>query len=260
MRWRRLAGMGAAILVLAGGTGIATGELPRWTIGGTQMVLPTALEPLSASPIVLPATGAILFVGDSNTAGSRVGGGRFAYPATFLAALPVGQTVRVHAFGGATVGDVLSRPLPEGAVALAFVMLGTNDAAPRAWLSAKRRIPLETYRTNLAELVQRLQAKGARVVILAPPPMGSRAMQRRLDPYRLAAKQVALACSCLFRDSAGAFMSKPDANWLQRDAMHLAPEAQQQLGLWLADQTTNASAAESSSTGKPNPASASQPS
>lgn len=260
MRWRRVAGLSAAVLVLAGGAAVATGDLPRWTFGGTRMVLPSVLEPIPASPILLPATGTILFVGDSNTAGSRVGGVRFAYPAAFLEAMTANKAVKVHAFGGATVRDVLIRPLPEGEVSLAFVMLGTNDAAPRAWLSKKRRVPLATYRANLIELVTKLRAMGARIVILAPPPLGSCAMQHRLDPYRLAAKDVAQATSSIFRDPAAAFIANPAADFLQRDAVHLTPEAQNQLGLWLAYQTTSASVADNSSTGKPSPPSASQPS
>jgi lysophospholipase L1-like esterase len=260
MRPRRIAGLMAAVLALAGGVAAWTGEVPRWSVGGSRMVLPDPLAAEPATPIPLPHDGVILFVGDSNTAGSKIGGSAFAYPTAFAKALPSTLSVKVHAFGGATVADLLQRPLPQESVALAFVMLGTNDAATRGWLSEKQRVPIETYRSNLTQFSQRLHEGGARVVILAPPPVGSAAMARRLAPYRLVAKEVAQATSSDFRDSAAAFLPNPDSAYLQRDALHLTPEAQHQLGLWLAGQTTSASETGSSSTGKPSPPSASHPS
>lgn len=260
MRPRRIAGLTAAVLALAGGAAAWTGEVPRWSFGGTRMVLPDLLAAEPASPIPLPHQGVVLFVGDSNTAGSRIGGSAFAYPAAFAKALPSDLPVRIHAFGGATVADLLQRPLPQESVTLALVMLGTNDAATRGWLSEKQRVPVETYRSKLAHLSQRLHAAGARVVILAPPPVGSAAMARRLAPYRLAAREVALATSSDFRDPVAAFLPNPQDPYLQYDALHLTPEAQRVLGLWLAGQTTSASDTGSSSTGKPRPPSASQPS
>lgn len=241
MRPRRIAGLLVVVLALTGGLAAWMGEVPCWTSGGTRMVLPTVLAADPNAEIVLPSRGTILFVGDSNTAGSRVGGIRYAYPAVFRDALSVGQEVKVHAFGGATTADVLARPLPEGPVDLAFVMLGTNDAAPRGWMSSKHPISLSTYRANLSELISRLSEKRARIVIRAPPPLGSCAMERRLDPYRAAARDVARETSSQFRDTAAAFVPKPAASFLQRDALHLTPEAQRELGLWLLAETTKAS-------------------
>lgn len=260
MRPRRIAGLLAAVLTLTGGVAVWTGEVPRWTAGGTRMVLPDLLAAEPATPIPLPQQGVILFVGDSNTAGSKIGGSAFAYPATFAKALPSDRPVMVHAFGGATAADLLQRPFPEKGVALAFVMLGTNDAATRGWLSDKQRVPVDTYSDNLAALVRHLRKAGARVVILAPPPVGSAAMARRLAPYRIAALEVAKATSSDFRDPAAAYLPNPQDPYLQYDALHLTPEAQRALGLWLAGQTTSASDTGSSSTGKPSPPSASHPS
>ncbi|WP_214652461.1 SGNH/GDSL hydrolase family protein [Novosphingobium jiangmenense] len=260
MRPRGIAGLTAAVLTLAGGMAAWTGEVPRWTGSGTRMVLPDLLRAGPADPIPLPPEGLILFVGDSNTAGSRIGGASGAYPAVFAKTISGHPRVQVHAFGGATVADLLQRPLPKGPLAVAFVMLGTNDAATRGWLSEKRRVPLETYRSNLSELARRLHKAGASVVILAPPPVGSTAMTRRLAPYRLAAREVAEDTSSDFRDPVAAFLPSPQTAYLQRDALHLTPEAQRELGLWLATHTTSASETGSSSTGKPSPPSASHPS
>jgi lysophospholipase L1-like esterase len=260
MRPRRIAGLTAAVLALAGGIALLTGEVPRWTGGGARMVLSERLPEPPARPIALPGAGTILFVGDSNTAGSRTGGASTAYPAAFAEAIGAPSRVEVHAFGGATVADLLHRPLPKAAIAVAFVMLGTNDAATRGWLSDKQRVPVDTYSDNLATLVRHLREAGARVVMLAPPPVGSAAMARRLAPYRIAAFEVAKATSSDFRDPVAAFLPNPQEPYLQYDALHLTPEAQRALGLWLAGQTTSASDTGSSSTGKPRPPSASQPS
>lgn len=244
VRPRWIIGLTAAVLALAGGVAAWTGEVPCWTSGGTRMVLPTVLSAAPKTEIALPSRGIILFVGDSNTAGSRVGGSRYAYPSVFRDALSAGLEVKVQAFGGATTADLLARPLPEGPVDLAFVMLGTNDAAPRGWMSSKHPLSLSTYRANLTELISRLSQKHARIVVLAPPPLGSSAMARRLDPYRVAAREVARETASQFRDTAAAFEPKPAADFLQRDAVHLTQEAQRELGLWLLAQTMRNSSAE----------------
>lgn len=260
-RLRAIIAVALATLVMAGAALVLSGLVPRWTIGGTRMAIPFVIQARPADAIALSSTGLILFVGDSNTAGSRVGGVRNSYAVAFANALGTqGARATVHAFGGATVADLLSRPLPEEAVGLAFVMMGTNDAATRGWMSDKRRVPIEVYRRNLVTLVERLREKGAQVVILAPPPVGSSAMARSLDPYRLMASEVADDLGCAFRDPAAAFVPHANAAMLQRDALHLSPEAQRILGLWLVSQTINASVTGSSSTGKPKPSSASQPS
>ena len=250
MRPRRIAGLLAAVLTFTGGVAAWTGEVPCWTSGGTRMVLPTVLATAPDTRIVLPSSGTILFVGDSNTAGSRVGGIANAYPAVFRDGLSTGQQVKVHAFGGATTADLLARPLPDGPVDLAFVMLGTNDAAPRGWMSSKHPLSLRTYRANLLALIGRLGQKHARIVVLAPPPLGSSAMARRLDPYRVAARDVARETASQFRDTAAAFVSEPGADFLQRDAVHLTQEAQHELGLWLFAQTTETYEADNSATSK----------
>lgn len=244
MRPHRIVGVVAGAVALAVVATIWAGEVPGWTFRGSRMMQTNVLRSSSSDPIVLPSRGTILFVGDSNTAGSRVGGIHYAYPAVFRDALSADQEVKVHAFGGATTADLLARPLPEGPVDLAFVMLGTNDSAPRGWMSSKRRLSLSNYRSNLSELISRLSKKSARVVILAPPPLGSNAMARRLDPYRKAAWEVARETSSQFRDTAAAFEPKPATEFLQRDAVHLTQEAQRELGLWLLAQTARASSAD----------------
>lgn len=258
VRPRRIAGL-AAVLALGGGLALWSGEVPRWTLRGAAMVLPEPLPPVVAGPIAVPAEGTILFVGDSNTAGTRIGGAAAAYPAVFAASFGMDARIRVTAFGGATVADMLDRKVAGPAV-LAFIMLGTNDAATRGPLSDRLPVPQEAYKRRLSTLVRRLKTDGAQVVILAPPPVGTRAMARRLQPYRMAARDVAQATASRFRDPASAFVSPAEPGLLHFDALHLSPEAQRNLGLWLAGQTVNASSPDSSSTGKPSPASASQPS
>lgn len=261
----RLAGALATLLPLLGGLAWWSGEVPHWTLHGARMVVPERL-PAQRAPVPRSAqAGRVLFVGDSNTAGTRVGGAGNAYPAHFAAALEGRVQVVVRAFGGATVADHLARGLPEGAdrgsFAVAFVMLGTNDAATRGWLAPRRPVALDAYRAGLTRLTQQLRDGGAGVVILAPPPVGTQAMAARLQPYRRAAAQVARATGSAFLDPASAFPAPDRQGLLQRDALHLGPEAQRLLGLWLSSvYTTSASETGSSSTGKPSPPSASHPS
>lgn len=253
------------LLALLGGLAWWSGEVPHWTLRGARMVVPKRLPALRSLPSGGAQAGRVLFVGDSNTAGTRVGGAANAYPAHFAAALDGTVRAVVRAFGGATVADHLARGLPEGAAqgsfAVAYVMLGTNDAATRGWLASRRPVALEAYRAGLTRLAQQLRRGGARVVILAPPPVGTQAMAARLQPYRRAAAQVAQATGSAFLDPASAFPDPDLQGLLQPDALHLGPEAQRLLGLWLASvYTTSASDAGNSSTGKPSPPSASHPS
>ena len=262
-RARSVAALAVSVLALVGAVAWWSGEVPRWSHDGAQMIVPPPISPQEPFATAVPEGARVLFVGDSNTAGSRAGGPDQAYPAIFAEAVGGKVAIVVHAFGGATAPEHAARAMPQGAFALAFVMLGTNDAAPRGILAAREPVPIARYRADLARIAARLQTGGGRVVILAPPPVGTRAMARRIAPYRLAAAEVAQRTGSAFLDPAEAFAGSREHALLRHDALHLAPEAQRILGLWLAArtlQTTSASVAGSSSTGKPSPPSASHPS
>lgn len=260
MRLRRIIGPAALILTLGAVAALSSGEVPRWTLSGARMQMRAPLAVSLGALLPMPAAGHILFVGDSNTAGSRIGGPALAFPAIFADALGIRSRVSVSAFGGATASAMSERGLPVERPVVAFVLLGTNDAAPRGILSSRRPVPVSDYRHQLAGLIARLQQRGAKVIVLAPPPVGTAAMARRLQPYVEASRQTAIATKSAFRDTAAAFGLPDKEGLLHHDALHLNPEAQRRLGLWLADQTIMASPAGNSSTGNPRPPSASHPS
>lgn len=235
-RGRRILALAVGTALLAGlclGVGLWLGEVPRWTLHGAVMRLHDPLPALQPDAQPLTGSGTLAFFGDSNTAGTRLGGPGKAYPAILARTLGRTQRVCVVAHGGATVRSIARRPWNCGSADLSIIMLGTNDAATRGWLAARTPVPLTDYRATLATMVRRLAGQGAGVLILAPPPVGTAAMERRLQPYRVAARQVAVEMRAAFLDPVAAF--GPD-DTLQFDALHLSEEAQQKLGLWLAAQ------------------------
>lgn len=127
------------------------------------------------------------------------------------------------------------RSLPDAdLVILAF---GTNDAAPRGWMSNKEPVRIADYKASLARQIEARRAAGAGVVLLAPPPGGSAAITQRLVPYRAAAREVGRRLGIAVLDPADAFASCPSAQpVLLRDALHMNSAGHLCLGAWLAQQ------------------------
>lgn len=221
----------ALLLVVVSGILLCT-EVPRWTLAGTRMIGHDSLSPLGQFPIALPSNGPVLVIGDSNSAGSRVGGAANAYPAAMASALGIAGRLRVVAVGGARAADMQRRGAAAEPAALAIIMLGSNDAAPRGWLDSDKPVPVPQYRKTMTDMARQLATDGASVLILAPPPTGSVAMERRLAPYRIAARAAAGDAKVAFLDPVAAFDGAEAT--LQFDALHLNVEAQRKLGLWLA--------------------------
>lgn len=228
-------GLVAAALLLAVVSGILLcTEVPRWTLAGTRMIGHDSLSPLGQLPIALPSNGPVLVIGDSNSAGGRVGGAANAYPAAMASALGIAGRLRVVAVGGARAADMQKRGAAAEPAALAIIMLGSNDAAPRGWLDSDKPVPVPQYRKTMTDMARQLAVAGASVLILAPPPTGSIAMERRLAPYRVAARAAADDAKVAFLDPVAAFDGADREAMLQFDALHLNAEAQRKLGLWLA--------------------------
>ena len=115
-------------------------------------------------------------LGDSTAAGVGAGDPERAY-ATLLAKRIAAEGYRVHlvAFGvsGARTHDVLRDQVPlavEARPDLAFVGVGANDVT--------HLTPLDEVRADASELVQRLRATGADVVIAGAPDMPRRGLVR----------------------------------------------------------------------------------
>lgn len=211
--------------------GISSGEVPNWEVGGA---LPVGTKPLAANGgrISLSRGDLVVFEGDSNTAGERVGGENHAFPEQFR--LASGESLRVEnrARGGATV--VTWTPRPTQGARLVILMFGSNDAAPRGMFSDRMAVPHSTFRSRLRSAITRYQKEGAQVLVLAAPPAGAKAMDERIAPYRLAARQVAQSSGAIFRDPAEAFATSPSQPPLQYDALHLTKAGHRALAEWLA--------------------------
>jgi acyl-CoA thioesterase I len=141
MRWGRLA---AGILGLAAAGGIYAG----WSSGWLKQFDPTRR--------------AVVFLGDSITAGDRVPPA-VTFPSRLAATL--GRPVRNAGISGDTTWDALAR-LPADVLdhrpAVVVVELGVNDAVDY------HRPPDETLQ-NLRRIVRRLRRHGARVVLVYTP-------------------------------------------------------------------------------------------
>lgn len=131
-----------AVLALAAA---CTPTYARWTNGATD-----------------PAAPAVVFLGDSLTAGQGVSSEE-AYPALIAArmrAAPIQLPVINAGVSGDTTGAGLSRlgKILGEPVAVLVLALGANDGLLHA--------PLKSIRGNLSQAVERAQAAGARVVLV----------------------------------------------------------------------------------------------
>ncbi|MCY1670651.1 SGNH/GDSL hydrolase family protein [Novosphingobium sp. SL115] len=225
----RLAGAAfAGGLVLA----LLSGEVPQFVFGGSNPIRHAPLPQDARLPISLPYGADVVFEGDSNIAGSRVGGSAYAFPAIFRRETGSGFVVANIGVGGATADDWPEQP--REAAAMFVIMLGSNDAAPRGLLSRRKPVDLVRYEARLKALATRRIASGARVLLLAPPPAGSTAMDRRIHPYRLAAQRAAFEAGASFADPVEAFDREKELVALQHDALHLSRAGHLLLGKWLA--------------------------
>lgn len=207
-------------------------EVPNWATSGARMQVSQVQPSLGAFPIRLTSAAVVVFEGDSNLSGSRVGGAAHAVPALINARANSAWKTCNLAIGGARAVDWPERPGIDAD--LYVIMLGSNDAAARGWLSTRPPVSLDTYEDAMKRLIAARLAMGAQVLVLTPPPAGATAIDRRIQPYRLAARRAALATGASFADTAAAFADVgKEAVPLQFDALHLSIEGQELLAGWL---------------------------
>lgn len=225
-----------SLAILLAGSYILIDEVPTWRAGGSDALLHNPLAAVGTFPIRMQKGASVYCMGDSNTRGrfSHVAGESFpdVLRQSFGSDLKVfnlgrgGAVVpraRVEEASGALAGDL---------VVLAF---GTNDAAPRGWLSRKKRVPIESYQALLEALANRYREEGAIILILAPMPAGTIAIERRIAPYRNAARQAAINTQSWFLDPVEALTSaQHELPPLQRDGLHLNATGSLEVGRWLA--------------------------
>mmetsp|Transcript_78281 Transcript_78281/g.203436 ORF Transcript_78281/g.203436 Transcript_78281/m.203436 type:complete len:287 (+) Transcript_78281:98-958(+) len=106
---------------------------------------------------------------------------------------------------------------PHAATALATVWFGANDGAD-ASLNPRQHVPIDEYKTNLTQIVERIRQRCERVIVLSPPPIHEASyrtvfveprqgkgapLDRSLavsQSYAVAAGEVAAATGCAFVD------------------------------------------------------------
>lgn len=231
---RKLAILIALVLLGAGAGLAATGELPAWRHGGARAMERDPLAPLPGTIAPLPPGPTILCRGDSNVRGS--GGWRPwgrtppVRPWCDWLAESLGARAVNRGVGGDTVAMGLARGRTVQAADLVVLLYGANDAAARGLLGTRRPVAPDAFRTDLAAMIR--QHGASRVLVLAAPPTASRAMERRIAPYRRAAREVALTEGAAFLDPAEALGGGQVV--LDRDGLHLNAAGHRILGLWLA--------------------------
>lgn len=231
---RRAARIAGALLLPAAIASIALrNEIPGWRLGGANAVLHPPLASAGTFPIRIDSHGTIVLLGDSNVSGSRVGGRDVAFPALLDVPRTAGIDVVNLGRGGGTVPDRVMATSASVPPQLVIIMFGTNDAAPRWILGRQKVVAPDLYAARLTATVRSHAEQGAKVLVLASPPAGSVAMDRRIAPYRLAARNVALQAGAHFADPAEAFAATRMTADLQYDGLHLSVAGQERLARWL---------------------------
>lgn len=217
----------------------ASHGIPRWTQAGARVVMHEPLAPLGSFPVELSADARITLHGDSNMAGNRLQDSGRTFARVMVASHSPPAEVTSLARGGSTAVQGFQRAVESRCGDLAIVMFGTNDAAPRGLLSRRAPESHAAFASALDSLVTHCLADGAQVLVLAAPPAGTSAMERRIAPYRAQARSVAAANGVNFLDPASAFSGEnARGDLLQHDALHLSEEAHALIASWLASYVT----------------------
>jgi lysophospholipase L1-like esterase len=214
-------------------------ELPQWRIGGTRSMAASSVTH-RPGPLACPADGTtIAVIGDSHVAGGRMGGAGAPFAVVLEHALGGRVAVVRRGVGGhtAAMGEATwaTRGLPDAD--LAIIAYGTNDAAPRGWLRNKKPVGPVAYKASLLRQIAGWRARGAQIILLAPPPGGSPAIAARLAPYRKATRDVGRAAGVTVLDPAVGFGTCSGSEpVLAYDALHMNAGGHECLGQWLARQ------------------------
>ena len=192
----------------------------------TSVPLPDHIE-----PIRLAAGAMIVCEGDSITSGTnrieslaRIFAPRTTdtpYPIRLAHALGDRVTILNYGKGGDTAHDALIRWQGKPSGDLAIIMLGGNDANMRS--GGLGATPIDIYRETMRALIDRRLRDGAAVIVMAHPQVGFAAAEEAIAPYRVAAREAALAAGAMFVD-ARRFLLNQDSP-LKIDAIHLRPSA-----------------------------------
>lgn len=234
----RLAGFVTLGLMLAALLALRE-EIPQWRMAGTRSV--SAPSVAFGKPFLpCPAQSVkIAIFGDSHVESLVAGGATQASFGRLLAktgGAPV--AVSLHGIGGHTAPMGETAWQGEAITAdIVILMYGTNDAAPRGWMRAKQPVPLPAFTASLTRQITQWRARQSAVVLIAPPPGGSLAIQARLSPYRNAVHQLGQSLGVPVIDPADAFAAEPAAQpVLSYDALHMNAAGHRALARWITTQ------------------------
>lgn len=219
-----------ATLILVLSAVILWPERIRWNAGGSAAVLHQRLDDHGIVPIRIASDAVIVIEGDSLVAGKR---GKAGDPIpTRMQHLLGGPRIINRGRGGQTAaeGEQFWRDAP--CADLAVLLYGANDAQVRGWWHKGEATPVPQYMLAMADIIARHRRCNASVIIIAPLAPGSDAMEKRIAPYREAARRVAQAEGVAFVDPVVAW--KDTAAPLQRDGLHLSDEGRSALARYLA--------------------------
>lgn len=145
---------------------------------------------------------------------------------TALGASGITATVINRGYPGDTSVMGFPRWASAGATDVSIIMYGTNDALRTSVL-----VPIDTFRTQMCSWIDREIAKGAAVILMAPPKVVGVSDNRKVSPYRSQMKDLAEAYAIPFIDAAEQ-LSTITTEWT--DGVHLSTFAYFELGWHIA--------------------------
>lgn len=194
-------------------------------------VIPLATS-ASSRPVVIVAEGDSLTYGQDTTSARTIppinGATATRSPKSYPEMLQrlLGPSFRVinHGFPGDRTIEGLSRWAANPRADIVVLMYGTNDCLNYGGYAGPGggTVAVADYARNLHALIARRMARGAKVVVVAPPPLADMVADRKLQSYRDAAQRVARATGSPFH-----VMSRYDGMW--SDGVHLSAAGYERL-------------------------------
>ena len=207
------------------------------------MVSSASAKPSPAAMIDLPVGSTVIAEGDSLTYGhdTSSSGGQAPingaaerrsvtpYPETLQLLFKDKVRVINHGYPGDRTVDGLVRWQNDPTASLVIIMYGTNDTGDFR-PGGEGKLTPSTYQQVMLDLIHRSQQRGAKVIVMSPPPARDAPIEATIVPYRLAAHAAAV-------DAGAVFLDLPDVvrpvvePWT--DGLHLTPAGYRAIALAL---------------------------
>jgi len=145
---------------------------------------------------------------------------------TALGSAGITATVINRGYPGDTSVLGFTRWASAGTSDVSIIMYGTNDA-----LRGSALVPIDTYRSQMCQWIEREISKGAAVILVAPPKVSGVADNKKVSPYRAQVKYLAGLYGIPYID-ASEQLSTITSMWT--DGVHLSTFAYFELGWHIA--------------------------